>query len=151
MTFTVWYAPRPAWSLSGGYGYYTYWIDQDIYFPSDTPAVDPLDRQQWNYGGRGQVLSFGGSYAGTERLTVSGSLQFIWALNTFDPLTPWPDLPAYSEVLVNTTRYVSGIDWSANQWVSAYMRYIYEDYDDGAAPYNSGRVHMVLAGITATR
>ena len=59
MTFTFWYAPRPAWSISGGYGFYSNWIDQDIYFPSDTPDVEPLDRQQWNYGGRGQILSLG--------------------------------------------------------------------------------------------
>lgn len=151
MTFAIWYAPDPAWSISGGYGYYTNWIDQDMYFPSDTPQIDALDRQSWNYGGRAQVLSFGGSYAWTERWTLSTSVQFVWALNTFDPLASWPDLPAYSEVLVNTRRYVSGIDWNANRWTSAYLRYIFEDYDDGSAPYNSGSAHMVLAGLTTTR
>jgi hypothetical protein len=120
-----------------------------MYFPSDTPNVDPLDRQQWSYGGRGQFLSLGSSYAWTERLTFSGSLQFVWALNTFDPLAPWPDLPAYSEVLVNIRRYTGGIDWCANQWASAYLRYVYEDFDYGPQSYDSGSVHMVLAGLTA--
>lgn len=151
MTFAIWYAPAPAWSISGGYGYYTNWIDQDMYFPSDTPNIDALDRQAWNYGGRSQVLSFGGSYAWTERWTLSGSVQFVWALNTFDPLESWPDLPEYSRVLVNTRRYTSGIDWSANRWATAYLRYMFEDYDDGSAPYNSGSAHMVLAGLSATR
>ena len=114
MTFTFWYAPRPAWSISGGYGFFSNWIDQDIYFPSDTPEVEPLDRQQWNYGGRGQTLSFGGSYAWTERLTFSASLQEVWASDAFEPLAPWPDLSSYSDVQVNTRRYTCGIDWCAN-------------------------------------
>jgi hypothetical protein len=150
MTFTIWYAPHPAWSLSGGYGYYTNWIDQDMYFPSNTPRVEPFVRQEWNYGGRAQFLSIGGSFAWTKRLLLSGSLQYVWGLNTFDPLQPWPDLPFYSEVVVNTKRYVSGVDWSANQWAAAYLRYIFEDYADGSAEYNSGSAHLVLAGLSAT-
>ncbi|MHB8952939.1 MAG: hypothetical protein ACYC4U_08145 [Pirellulaceae bacterium] len=151
MTFTFWYAPRPAWSLSGGYGFYSNWIDQDIYFPGDVPDVEPLDRREWNYGGRGQLLSFAGSYAWTKQLTFSGSLQWVWAADAFDPLEPWPDLPSYSNVLVNTQRYVSGIDWYAHTHISAYLRYVYENYDDASASYNSGRAHMVLAGLTGTR
>ncbi|MHB8972213.1 MAG: hypothetical protein ACYC3X_20480 [Pirellulaceae bacterium] len=151
ITVTFWYAPRPPWSISGGYGFFSNWIDQDIYFPSDTPEVEPLDRQQWNYGGRGQTMSFGSSYAWTERLTFSGSLQWVWALDAIEPLAPWPDLPSYSDVQVNTRRYTCGIDWSANKHISAYLRYIYEEYDDVTASYNSGRAQMVLAGLTGTR
>lgn len=149
MTFTLWYAPNQAWSISGGYGYYTNWIDQDIYFPSDDPASAPLDRREWNYGGRGQVLSLGASYAWRESITLSGGLQHVWAFDAFDPLTPWPDLPAYSDVIVNTKRYTGGLDWYANDRVSAYMRYVYEDYDDASLAYVSGSVHMFLGGFTA--
>ncbi len=149
ITFTVWYAPTQAWSLSGGYGYYTNWIDQDIYFPSDDPDSAPLDRRQWNYGGRAQVLSFGASYAWLKSVTLSGGLQYVWALDAFDPLAPWPDLPAYSDVIVNLTRYTGGLDWYANDRVSAYMRYVYEDYEDSSVTYLSGNAHMFLGGLTA--
>ncbi len=151
MTFTFWYAPQPAWSISGGYGFYSNWIDQEIYFPSDTPDAQPFDRRQWNYGGRGQILSLGANYAHTKRLTFSGGLQWVWAFDAFDPLLPWPDLPGYSEVRVNTRRYVSGVDWWGSERLSAYLRYIYEDYDDASAPYYSGSAHMLLAGLTGTR
>ena len=151
LIFTFWYAPRSAWSISGGYGFLSNWIDQDMYFPGDTPEVEPLDRQQWDYGGRGHVLSFGASYACTERLTFSGSLQEVWATDVFEPLALWPDLPSYSDVQVSTRRYACGIDWTARAHLSAYLRYIYEHYDDVSAPYNSGRAHMVLAGLTGTR
>ena len=151
MMFAMWYAPFPAWSVTAGYGYFTNWIEQDIYFPSDTPNVETYDRQPWNYGGRGQVLNFGSNYAWTDRLTLTGSVQFVWALDSFSPLALWPDLPAYSEVLVNTRRYTCGLDWSSSAWTSAYLRYIFEDYDDGSAPYNSGSAHMVLAGLTTVR
>ena len=147
MTFTFWYAPSTAWSLSGGYGYYTNWIDQDIYFPSDDPLVTPLDRRQWNYGGRSQLLSFGSSYRWSEAIVISGSTQYVWASDAFDPLQPWPDLPTYSDVIVNTTRYTGGVDWLFGEHVSAYMRYVYEDYDDASLALVSGSAHMFLGGL----
>ena len=148
MTFTAWYAPLPSWSLSAGYGYYTNWIDQYIYFPSDDPNAEALDRSQWNYGGRAQVLSFGASHVYSEQLTVSAGLEYVWARNRFDPLAQWPDLPDYSQVIVNKTRYTAGIDWAANNHISAYARYIYQDYSDISSPRISGISHMFLAGLT---
>lgn len=148
ITITFWYAPRPEWSISGGYGYYTNWIDQDIYFPSDTPLVNPLDLRTWNYGGRSELLSLGASYRASEQLTFSGRMQYLWAVNSFDPLAPWPDLPYYSDVIVNTTRYSGGLDWIASETVSAYVRYVYEDYDDASRELVSGSTHMFLGGLT---
>ena len=142
---------RPSWSISGGYGIFSNWINQDMYFPGNDPQVEPLDRQLWNYGGRGQTLSIGASHTWGKQLTFSGSLQQVWATDATDPLAPWPDLPSYFDVQVNTRRYVCGVDWCGNSHVSAYLRYIYDDYDDGSAPYNSGRAHMVLAGLAGTR
>ncbi len=149
MTFTLWYAPRPAWAISGGYGYYSNWIDQDIYFPSDDSLTDPLDRRRWNYGGRSEVLNFTNSYQWSKSVTFTASLQYVWTLDAFDPLAPWPDLPAYSMVAVDKTRYSGGVDWYANERISAYMRYIYEEYDDRQVAYLSGSAHMFLGGVTA--
>ena len=148
ITFTLWYAPNPRWSISSGYGYYSNWIDQDIYFPSDDPLANPLDRREWNYGGRGQLLSLGNSYRWSENVTLTGNIQYVWASDAFDPLEPWPDLPAYSDVNVNTTRYGGGVDWIASERVSAYLRYVYEDYSDRSLAYVSGSAHMFLGGFT---
>ncbi len=149
MTFMLWYAPKPAWSVSGSYGYYSNWIDQDILFPSDNPLNEPFDRRRWNYGGRGQVLSFDSRYQWSKSITLTGSLQHVWTIDAFDPLAPWPDLPVYSQVIVNKTRYSGGVDWYANERISAYVRYIYEDYEDVATPLLSGSAHMFLGGLTA--
>jgi hypothetical protein len=84
-------------------------------------------------------------------LTLSASLQEVWASDATEPLAMWPDLMSYSDVQVNTRRYTCGIDWSAQTHVSAYLRYVFDDYDDASAPYNSGRAHMLLAGLAGTR
>ena len=91
----------------------------------------------------------GTSYDWRESVTLSCNAQYVWALDAFDPRTPWTDLPAYSEVNVNITSYSGGLDWHANDRVSAYMRYIYEDYDDNSITYVSGSAHMFLGGFTA--
>ncbi|MFV1966383.1 MAG: hypothetical protein ACC628_13250 [Pirellulaceae bacterium] len=147
MTFTLSYAPTPEWSLSAGYGIYSNWIDQDITFPSDDP-VSVGDTQLWNYGGRGRVLSLGGSYAWAPRLTFSGATQLVWTRDAFDPLADWPDLPSYSEVNVNRTRVTGGVDWLVRERISTYLRYVYEDYEDKTQAFNSGTAHMFLSGFS---
>jgi hypothetical protein len=149
MTFTLWYAPTPAWSLSAGYGYYSNWIDQDITFPSDTPAVSVGDTRQWSYGGEGRVLSLGSSYAWSRSLTFSGGFQFVRARDAVDPLGPWPDLTDYFDVAVDRTRITGGIDWTLHEHIAAYFRYLYEDYEDKSVGYNSGTAHMFLTGMSA--
>ena len=150
MTFTLWYAPTPKWSLSAGYGFYSNWIDQDITFPSDTPDVSVGDTRRFSYGGRGRVLSVGGSHAWTRQLTLSGGVQLVWARDAMNPLEPWPDLAGYSDVIVNRARVTGGVDWHPRDRIAAYFRYIWEDYDDQSATYNSGTAHMLLTGLTAT-
>lgn len=150
MTFTLWYAPTPAWSLSAGFAYYSNWIDQNITFPSDTPAVSTGDTRQWNYGGEGRVLSVGSSYAWTRRLTLSGGVQFVRARDAVDPLAPWPDLTDYFDVVVDRTRITGGIDWLLHEHISAYFRYLYEDYEDKSVAFNSGTAHMLLTGMSAS-
>jgi len=150
MTFTLWYAPTSKWSLSAGYGYYSNWIDQDITFPSDTPDVSIGDTRQWNYGGQGRVLSLGGSAVCSRRLTISAGLQFVRAQDAFAELDPWPDLSGYSDVSVERSRLNMGFDWMFREHISAYFRYVYEDYDDKSETFNSGTAHMFLAGLSAT-
>ena len=149
MTFTLWYAPTIDWSLSAGYGYYSNWIDQEITFPSDTPNVSAGDSRRFSYGGRGRVLSAGGSYAWTRQLTLSAGVQFVWAHDAIDPLAAWPDLPQYFDVIVNRTRITGGFDWSPRDRISVYLRYVYEDYEDLSVDFNSGTTHMFLTGISA--
>jgi len=149
ITFTLWYAPTPKWSLSAGYAFYSNWINQDITFPSDTPEVEVGDTRRWNYGGQGRVLSFGGSYALTRCFALSGGAQYVWAHNAIDPLAPWPDLPEYFDVIVDRTRLNAGVDWHVYENISGYFRYIFEDYEDESVAYNSGTAHMLLTGFSA--
>lgn len=149
LTFTLWYAPSTRWSLSAGYAHFSDWIDQDIYFPSNTPGVDAYDRRTWNYGGTGQVANLGGSYAWSSNLSLSGSVQFVWARNAISPFEPWPDLPQYFDVIVDRTRVTGGVDWLIRDGISAYSRYVYDNYQDLSVAYNSGLAHMFLAGVSA--
>lgn len=150
MTFTLWYAPTSKWSLSAGYGFYSNWIDQDITFPSDTPDVAIGDTRRFSYGGRGRVLSVGAAYVCTRQWTFSAGTQFVWTHDAMNPLEPWPDLAGYSDVIVNRTRVTGGVDWSPRDRVSLYFRYVWEDYDDASAIFNSGRAHMLLTGLSGT-
>ncbi|MFH1267523.1 MAG: hypothetical protein ABIK89_17510 [Planctomycetota bacterium] len=149
MTFTLWYAPTPKWSLSAGYGFYSNWIDQDITFPSDTPAVSVGDTRRWSYGGLGRVVSVGGRYAWTRRLSLSGGVEYVWARDAIDPLAPWPDLDENFDVVVDRARVTGGVDWRLGEAISAYFRYRFEDYEDASVAFNSGTAHMFLAGLSA--
>jgi hypothetical protein len=149
ITFSLWYAPAPRWSLSAGCGLYSNQIEQDILFPSDTPLVETWDRSRWDYGGRFRVLSLGTTYAWTEKITLSGGLEFVAGRDAVDPLQPWPDLSQDIDVIVDRTRVTAGVDWQLRDRISAYFRYRFEEYVDRSADYNSGEAHMFLAGLSA--
>ena len=148
LTFTAWYAPTTRWSLSLGGSSFSNWIDQEIYFPSDTPDIATYDRRIWNYGGTGRVVNVGSSFAWTPRVSLSGGVELVWARNAVSPPEPWPDLPQYFDVVVDRTRVTGGVDWWFRDGISGYFRYVYDDYDDKSVTYNSGRAHMVLAGFS---
>lgn len=178
MVFTASYAPTCRWSLSGGYGYYTNWIDQDITIGDQTDRwsgsgaswrhyLDP-ETTRWSYVGRAQVVNVGTRYDWTDALTLTGSVEWVRGKNRFDspspdpydlsptgtpgfPVTPdWSDLPDYSDVLVQTTRVSAGVDWQLTCSVTSYFRYIYFDYEDKSVDRNSGTAHMFLGGLAAT-
>ena len=66
-----------------------------------------------------------------------------------DPLAPWPDLADYFDVVGDRTRYRGGIDWCLGERVTAYFRYVFEDYQDSSVDYNSGTAHLFLLGGSA--
>jgi hypothetical protein len=149
VTVSAWYAPTQKWSLSAGCGLYSSRLGQDILFPSDAPILETWDRSRWEYVGRFRVLSFGAAYAWTQKVSLSGGLEFVNGKDAVDPLQPWPDLTDYFDVVVDRTRVTAGVDWRLRERISAYFRYRFEEYVDRSADYNSGTVHMTLLGLSA--
>ena len=145
LVFTAWYAPTLRWTISGGLAFYSNWIDQDITLGSKTdPSTLP-----WNYGGRSDVINVGTTYAWTKRMTLSSTLDFVRGRDAFEPLAPWPDLWTYSDVNVETTRYMMGMDYQLTEQSSFYFRYQLFDYDDKSDLYDSGTSRMYLFGMNA--
>ena len=95
------------------------------------------------------VVSVGGSYASKDRGTLSRGVEYVWSRDACNPLEPWPDLPYYSDVIVNRTRVSAGLAWLLYGDVSANFRYVYEDYEDRSVDYNSGTAHMFLTSLSA--
>ncbi len=144
IVLTGWYAPTPKWSVSGGVASYSNWIDQDITLGSkSTPSTS-----QWSYGGRADTVNFATTYAWTERLNLTGGLEYTRGRNTFQSPTLWPDLAQYSNVIVETMRWTAGIDYQLREGISGYFRYQFFDYQDKSEPFNSGTANMFLAGVS---
>jgi hypothetical protein len=149
LTVTLYYAPTYDLTLNAGFGSYSNWIDQDVWLPSDNPAEERWERYAWNYGGRNSILSLGAGYAFNPCVTFVGGVEFVWARNAIDPFQPWPDLPDYFDVVVDTTRVNTGVDFWVRDGISAYFRYVFEEYDDRSVDYNTGAAHLFLAGASA--
>ncbi len=145
IVMTAWYAPTPQWSISGGLAFFSNWIDQDITLGSKS---DP-ETSRWSYGGRSDVFNVGTTYVWSECLTLSGGFEFVRGKNSFAPPALWPDLPQYSDVIVETTRLSAGLDYSIREDVNWYLRYQYYDYEDESEGFNSGTVNMLLGGVSA--
>ncbi len=154
IVLTAWYAPTPCWSLSGGAGFYSNWIDQDI----TVGFREVGDRfaaftEEWNYTGRAQVYSIGTSYAWTPTTILKGDVEWVRGKNQFFAPSPAGTdltlLPFFSDVIVETTRLSAGVDWLLTDRISTYFRYVYFDYDDRSVGFNSGTSHMLLGGLAA--
>ena len=151
MYFTLWYAPTDRFSLTGGYAYFTNWIQQEI---SQGFRFNPVDTSQWRYEGTNQMVSLNGTYAWTDDLNLVGGVEWNRGNNSFaDPLSTtgadWTGLSLLSDVSVETTRFNAGVDYQIRPGIGCYFRYNYFDYADFAS-VNSGTGHFFLAGARAT-
>jgi hypothetical protein len=173
---SAWYAPTNKLSLTAGYAELTSWIDQDITLGSQARygaaggphvgewEVGPSFVAPWRYTGKSEVLNLGAAYAFTERLTLSGGLEYVHGFNgvstppspldqrpnltTFTP-SPYTEISAASRVNINTYRLSAGVDYWLRDGITVFGRYNFYEYDDITAAYNSGTAHMFLGGVTA--
>jgi len=154
IVLSAWYAPTARWSISGGLAFLSNWIDQDITHGKGHGGSDTPNELAFEYGGRSEVINVGSSFAYTERLTLSGGLDFVRSSNAFgDPSVPAISLAALSgasDVLVETTRLNAGFDYELREGVNTYFQYSYYNYDDKAGNGNSGTANMFLGGLSAT-
>jgi hypothetical protein len=159
MSFSMWYAPTHRLSFTSGYAYFSNWIDQDITLGFTVPnvPVPPVrtETTRWSYGGENHLLSLNANYALTECVQLVGGYEWNHGINTFEvPPSPagadWSLLSSFADVIVETQRISTGIDWQPYRDTNVYVRYIYFDYDDISAGLYSGTAHMALAGATRT-
>ena len=158
---SAWYAPAVNWTISGGLGFFSNWIDQDIMIGKDGSihggGQEGATLVPFAYGGRAQVINLGSSYAASERLTLSGDFEFVESRNSFaDPSflgTGGPvDLsyiPGASDVRTETTRFSLGADYLLSRQISCYFQYQFYDWNDKAGNGESGTASMFLGGVTA--
>jgi hypothetical protein len=86
MTFTLWYAPTPAWSFSAGYAYHTSRIHQAITLGDDFDdgGYHAPVTEIWGYQARSHVVSTGCLWRWTTRLSWRCDVQFIRGVNGLD-------------------------------------------------------------------
>jgi hypothetical protein len=165
LVLSAWYAPTSRWSLSGGYAYFSNFVDQDITIgireEGATAGFGPNARDvgafrtPFSYIGRSQVVNLGTRYALTECLSVRGGVEWLRGTNGFAApevyaTDDWTQLPSFSDVIVETTRLSAGFDYLISRRISCYFRYVYFDYNDKTAEFNSGTSNGVLAGVSAS-
>lgn len=159
MSFTAWYAPTSRWSFTGGYAYYSNWIDQDITLGFTVPDVPPppvvTETTRWSYAGENHLISFSAHYAWNDNVQLMGGYEYDRGTNTFVvPPSPagadWSLLPSLSDVIVETQRLTAGIDYQPMRNTDLYFRYIFFDYNDISSNLYSGTSNMFLAGATRT-
>jgi len=156
MVFTVWYAPTQRMSLTGGYAYFSNWIDQDITLGANRGVPADTETTSWNYAGQNHLVSFNTSYAVTDCVQLVGGYEWNRGSNAFRvPTSPhaadgvdWSLLPSLSDVLVETNRVTAGVDWQPYQYMNLYCRYILFDYNDLSSGQDSGITHMALGGAS---
>lgn len=156
INFTTWYAPTQRWSFTGGYAFFSNWIDQDITLGANRGDPTETETTRWSYTGTNQLVNFNANYAWSRRVQVVGGYEWNRGLNAFIvPPSPagadWSLLPSLSDVIVETTRVTAGVDWQPNLFgdMNVYFRYILFDYEDLATGLNSGTSNMILAGAGA--
>jgi hypothetical protein len=153
IVLTLWYAPTARWSFTGGYAFFSNWIDQDITIGF---ANNPTERTQWNYDGYNQLVSLNSNFAWSACTQLVGGVEWNGGTNVFSvPPSPagadWTALPTFSDVVVETTRINVGVDHEFSSNTNAYFRYVYFDFNDLSAGIGTGTTNMFLAGFTMLR
>jgi hypothetical protein len=162
MSFTAWYAASNKLSLSAGYAVYSSFVaqnitlaDQSTFTGDTTQAVAPVT-SRWNYGAQSHVVTFGSRYAATERLILTGQVEWVHGLNqitdssvTFPSNITVTDLGSYSKVLNTTTRVTMGADWVIRPRIVNYYRYELYDFFDQSPGYQSGVAQGFMGGLSA--
>jgi hypothetical protein len=148
---TLWYAPTQRWSLTGGYGFYSNAIDQDITLGFRNDPAGQTETTRWDYNGEAHVFSLNGAYCLTPDVQLIAGYEWVNGTSIFSvPPSPagadWSLLPFLSDIDVDTHRWTAGIDWRLFRDMSAYFRYIFFDYDDDASGLEDGMSHMALVG-----
>jgi hypothetical protein len=159
ITTTLWYAATQKLSFALGSAFFNNWINQNIVLGTDyvepgaPPGrlITPVTRP-WQYGGTSSSCTVHGNYLVCPNVRLSGGYEYVVGLDQifnsgFADL--WPDLARYSRVVVITHRVFAGIDWSPRERLHVYFRYNLFDYEDKAAPYNTGSLHTFLLGGSA--
>jgi hypothetical protein len=166
--FTLWHAPSDRLSLTGGYAYFSNWIDQDITLGFTTPGVPvpPLrtETTEWNYRGENHLVSLNAVYAWSMDVNLTAGYEWNRGSNTFRvPASPagadWSLLPSIADVIIETQRVTLGADWQPYDNLTLFARYIFYDWNDisARAPAtppgwlrndDSGLAHMALGGAT---
>jgi hypothetical protein len=170
---SLWYAPTEKLTLSASAAWMSNWINQIINLgdeyvdPTQPPpppgGTVPTDSRRWLYGGRAAILGSYMNYRLTETVFLHGGYEWVRGDDRISTRNldligagrpgaqPWIDLPEYSKVLVVTQRLTAGIDWKPRELLSIYFRYVYFDFEDKRANFNSGTAHMFLAGLALVR
>ena len=118
--------------------------------PTDTETT------RWNYAGENHLFTINANYAWTPTVQLLAGFEWDRGTNTFvvppspNPGVDWSLLPSLSDVIVETQRFTTGIDWLPYHDMNVYLRYQFYDYNDISSNLNSGTAHMVLAGATRT-
>jgi hypothetical protein len=169
MSFTAWYAATCRLSFSVGYAVYSNFVAQDISvadqstFTTGSTSAAPPSTARWNYGGQAHVITFGSRYALTERVRLSGEVEWVRGRDLItnsaitlasagSPSVPGgtiTDLGGYSEVLNQTTRVRLGLDWTITPRVVNYYRYELYNFLDKAPGYQTGTAQGLLGGFSA--
>jgi hypothetical protein len=156
MVFTVWFAPTHRLSLTSGYAFYSNWIDQDITLGANRGDPAEIETTRWNYNGENHLVSLGATFALTSHVQLVGGYEFNRGSDTFNippsphPGVDWTTVEQVADVIVETNRVSTGLDWQPYCDMNVYVRYIFFDYNDISADLYSGTTHMALLGATRT-
>lgn len=155
LLFTVWYAPTPKLSFSGGYSYFSNWVNQDVTFGyRGLEEPPPAETLRVGFDGETQIVNVGARYAWTERLLVSGGIFWVDGVNTWSVPSSqtganWSQMPVYSDVRAQSVRFQAGFDYAMTPRTGCYFRVNTFDYQDQTKGLTSGAAYFFLAGVSS--